>query len=343
MGALPRSVQERLAGRPVEIDGQRLEPEVQMVLRALNARGGGRYEERSVAEARSNLELEARLFRGRRVPIEDVGDLTVAGSEGPLPARLYSGHSPSGALVVYLHGGGWVEGSLDSHDQTCRFLARESGARVLSVGYRLAPEHPFPAPLEDAVTALRWTRENAAGLGADPRRIAIAGDSAGGNLAAVVARETAREGEGPAMQALIYPVCDVAEKRRSYRLFAEGFFLSEGKMDWYRENYLREPAEASNPRVSPLLADDLSGLPRAYVAVAGFDPLRDEDLAYAQRLREAGVPTELRLHTGLVHGFANSVGVGRTSAAAMRELAAALSSGLATRPAHLDAGRRNRI
>ena len=314
----------------MEIDGQRLDPEVQMALRALNARGGGRYEARPLAESRRELELEARLFRGRRVRVAQVRDMTVAGAEGPLAARLYSTRSPSGALIVYLHGGGWVEGSLESHEQTCRFLARESGARVLSVAYRLAPEHPFPAPLDDAIAAFRWAVEHAAGLGADRDRIAIAGDSAGGNLAAVVAREAARAADGPAMQALIYPVSDVSEKRPSYRLFGERFFLTEGKMDLYRDNYVGDPAQVSDPRVSPLLAEDLSELPPAYIALAGFDPLRDEGLAYAERLRDAGVPTELRLHSGLVHGFANAVGVGRASAAAMRELAAAVRGALAS-------------
>ena len=328
LGAIPRSLQVRLAGPPIEVDGNHLDPEVQVTLRFANALGG-EQEMLPVAESREYLDLEARLFRGRRLPVHGVRGLQVDGAEGPLRARLYEADSEAGAaLVVYLHGGGWVEGSLESYDQTCRFLVRESGAHVLSVDYRLAPEHPFPAGPDDAVAAFRWAVENAAGLGADPRRVAVAGDSAGGNHAALVARETAAEDGAPVFQALIYPVCDLSRKRRSYSLFSEGFFLTEQKMDWYRDHYLADPLSAADPRVSPVLAPDLSGLPPAYVAVAGFDPLRDEALEYAERLREAGVEVELRLHRGLVHGFANAVGVGRASPAAMRELAAALRAGL---------------
>jgi len=329
LGAIPRSAQVRLAGPPVEVDGNRLEPEVQVALRLVNALGG-EPEIRPVAESRRHLDLEARLFRGRRLPLRALREVEVDGAEGRLRALLYQADSAGdSALIVYLHGGGWVEGSLESHDQTCRFIARESGAHVLSVDYRLAPEHPFPAGADDAVAAFRWAVENAAGLGADPGRVAVAGDSAGGNLAAVVARETAADERPPAMQALIYPVCDLSEKRPSYHLFKEGFFLTEQKMDWYRDHYLTDPLSAADPRVSLVLAPDLSGLPPAYVAVAGFDPLRDEALAYARRLEEAGVPVELRLHRGLVHGYANSVGIGRVSASAMRELTAALRAGLA--------------
>src|SRR4051794_18069743 len=270
VGALPRSAQVRIAGAPVEGDGNRLEREVQLALRFVNTLGG-EQEIPPVAESRRQLDLEARLFRGRRLPVRGVRELEVAGADVPLRARLYQADAGGAApLIVYLHGGGWVEGSLESHDQTCRFLARESGAHVLSVDYRLAPEHPYPAGADDAVAAFRWAAENAGRLAADARRIAVAGDSAGGNLAAVVARETAADDTAPVFQALIYPVCDVSEKRPSYRLFSEGFFLTEQKMDWYRDHYLTDPLSVADPRVSPVLAPDLSGLPPAYIAVAGF-------------------------------------------------------------------------
>ena len=329
---MPGRLRRRLAGAPTEIDGQRLDPEVQLALRLVAATGGDRFEALPVPEARLRVEAEARIFRGRRLPVGAVRDLSVAGAADPLPARLYD-HTPAGEpapLVVYFHGGGWVVGSLDTHDSAARFLSRESGALVLAVDYRLAPEHPFPAAVEDAAAAFRWAVEHAAELGADPRRIAVAGDSAGGNLAAVVALEA--DGARPAMQALIYPVCDLSRKRRSYQLFGEGFFLSEPQMDWYRDHYLAGPAAASDPRASPLLAADLAGAPPAYIAVAGFDPLRDECVDYAERLREAGVAVELRVHRGLVHGFANAVGAGRVAAQAMGEVAAALRAGLSRPP-----------
>ena len=331
LAILPDALRRRLAGAPVEIDGQRLDPEIGIALRLLGEDASTDYYELTVAEVRERIEREARLFRGRRLPLREVRQVSIAGPAGALAGRLYAADSapPAAPLVIYFHGGGWVVGSLESHDQTCRFLARESGARVLSVDYRLAPEHPHPAAVKDAVAALRWARANAAALGADPERIALAGDSAGGNLAAVAALETADAGEGAAMQALIYPVCDLSRKSRSYRLFREGFFLTERQMDWYRDHYLAEPAQAREPRVSPLLRSDLAGAPPTYLAAAGFDPLRDEALAFAGRLHEDGVAVELRLHRGLVHGFANAVGAGRAAPAAMAEVAAALRAGLA--------------
>jgi acetyl esterase len=232
---------------------------------------------------------------------------------------------------VYFHGGGWVVCDLDTHDNGCRFLARESGAAVLSVDYRLAPEHPFPAAVEDAFAAFRWAVENAADFGVDPAVIAVGGDSAGGNLAAVVS-QLARDDEGPApaFQLLIYPVTDLSTKRLSYELFREGFFLTEPHMDWYRDHYLPDLESARDPRASPLLADDLSNLAPAYIATAGFDVLRDEGEEYARRLREAGVPVALRRHRNLIHGMATRVGMGGVGQTMMLEAAAALRMGLAT-------------
>jgi acetyl esterase len=258
--------------------------------------------------------------------------MALPGPAGGLGARLYVpfGATVPGPLLVYLHGGGWVLGDLDTHDATCRFLAREAGVRVLAVDYRLAPEHPFPAPLDDTVTAVRFAIDQAGRLGADPARIAVGGDSAGGNLAAAAARLLARaESPAPAFQLLIYPITDLSRKRPSYQLFREGFFLTESQMDWYRDHYLPAPEAALDPRASPLLADDLAGLPPSHIAVAGFDVLRDEGEEYANRLRAAGVPVTVSRHTGLVHGFANTVGLGRASPVAMADSVAALRAGLA--------------
>jgi acetyl esterase len=201
--------------------------------------------------------------------------------------------------------------------------------RVLAVDYRRAPEHPFPAPLDDAVSAVRFALDRAQSLGADPARIAVGGDSAGGNLAAAAVRLLAGDGAQPAFQLLIYPVTDLSRKRRSYQLFRDGFLLTESQMDWYRDHYLAAAEEALDPRASPLLAADLSGLPPAHVALAGFDVLRDEGEEYAERLRQAGVPVTVSRHTGLLHGFVNMVGLGRAGRGAMLEVAASLRTALA--------------
>jgi acetyl esterase len=334
LGALPAPAQLLLAGgRPVRADGQLLEPEVQLMLRLLDVISRPRFEERPPSEAREEVRAEAALFAdARSLPVQSVRDLTVPTPAGGVGARLYVPHgvaAPS-PLLVYFHGGGFVCGDLETHDPTCRFLAREGGVRILAIGYRRAPEHRFPAAVEDGHAALRFAQREAMSLGADPRRIAVGGDSAGGNLAAVVALLTRDEGAAPAFQLLIYPVTDWSRKTGSYALFREGFFLTERQMDWYRDHYLgNDEAAARDWRASPLLAADLAGAPPAHVVVAGFDPLRDEGIAYARRLERAGGPVTLRVHWGLVHGFANAVGVGRTSPAAMREAADALRRALA--------------
>ena len=235
-------------------------------------------------------------------------------------------------MLVYLHGGGWVVCDLDTHDNLCRFLAREAGMLVLSVDYRLAPEHRFPAAVDDSLAAFRFAVEQAAELGADSRAVAIGGDSAGANLAAVVSQISVSEGGPvPSFTLSIYPVTDLSAKRRSYELFRDGFVLTEAHMDWYRAHYLGDDSLAEDPRASPLLVDDLSGLPPTYIATAGFDPLRDEGEEYARRLGEAGVPVALKRQPGLIHGFANAVGSTRFGRLAMQEAAGALRTGLATR------------
>jgi acetyl esterase len=331
--ALPTPAQ-RVLGGPgrVRIDGQVLDPEAQLLLRLLRLSRRPAYETLPVPEARVEISREAASVSGSPLPVASVTEQRLRGPAGELGGRLYVpfGASTPGPLLVYLHGGGWVLCDLDTHDQTCRFIAREAGLRVLAVDYRLAPEYPFPAPLDDAVTAVRSAIAEAGRLGADPARVAIGGDSAGGNLAAAAARLLSKdEGTAPAFQLLLYPVTDLSHKRRSYQLFHEGFFLTERQMDWYRGHYLPTADAAFDPRASPVLADDLEGLPPAHVAVAGFDVLRDEGEEYATRLREAGVPVTVHRHAGLVHGFCNTVNVGRASRAAMLEVTAALRAGLA--------------
>ncbi|MBV8219110.1 MAG: alpha/beta hydrolase, partial [Solirubrobacterales bacterium] len=218
---------------------------------------------------------------------------------------------------------GFTYGDLDTHDGVCRVLCRHAGVHVLAVDYRLAPEHPFPAAVDDARAALSWAFANASRIGADPARIGVGGDSAGGNLAAVVSRLAARDGgPAPALQLLIYPATDMTTRHRSRDLFAEGFLLTESEMDWFEDNYLGVERTSSNdPRASPLLAEDLSGLPPAFVVTAAFDPLRDEGEAYAKALEEAGTPATLRRFPGFIHGFVNAAGVSRTARDAVVEIA----------------------
>jgi acetyl esterase len=233
-------------------------------------------------------------------------------------------------LLVYYHGGGWVIGDLDTHDNPCRFLAAHSGACVLSVDYRLAPEHPFPAAVEDSWAAYEWAVANAASLSVDPARIGVGGDSAGANLAAAVCLQARNEGAPPpAMQLMIYPVTQVGEDLPSRLRFKEGFLLTRRSMDFFEESYLQSEADWDDPRVSLLRASDFSNLPPAYLAIAGFDPLRDEGELYAQRLREAGVRVALHCHPGLVHTFANLTAICPSARSAMLEAAGALRLALA--------------
>jgi acetyl esterase len=251
---------------------------------------------------------------------------------GDRPGRLYtptgSPADPTG-LLVFFHGGGFMYGDLDSHDAPCRFLAERAGVRVLAIDYRLAPEHPFPAAYDDAVAAYRWAVENAATLGVDPNRIAVGGDSAGGNLAAGVALDAAREGLPLAFQLLVYPATDATRQTRSFELFGSGFYLTRGFMDLANETYLPNEADRKDPRASPLHDEVPGGLAPAYIATAGFDPLRDEGEAYARKLCDAGVRVEMHRFPDQIHGFFNVLGPGRRSRAAMAEIAVKLGAALA--------------
>jgi acetyl esterase len=332
LAGLPEWLLRPLVGPAVVIDGQELDIEAQLVLRLL-ALSGKSLEQDSVARARAAIAEEAMTFEGPKLQVKRVEQLMLAGPAGQLPARLYvpRGEEEIGALLVYFHGGGFVECDLDTHDNPCRLLAREAGVRVLSVDYRLAPEYPFPAAIEDAYAAFRFAVENATQLGIDPGRIALGGDSAGGNLAAGVARLAgADEGPRPAFQLLLYPWLDLSSQRESRRLFGQGFFLTAQQLDWFKDHYLDEESAALDPRCSPLLADDLAGVAPAYIATAGFDPLRDEGEDYARALRDAGVSVALRRHLGLIHGFANVTAIGRSAHDAMLSAAGALRVGLAS-------------
>jgi acetyl esterase len=331
---LPLWLQRLIAGRPIRLDGLELHPTSQLAVKAEALAGVPDLSALSVADARTQIGALASLLTGPKLPLARIEDMTIPGPAGDLPARLFADtpDQDAGGLLVYYHGGGHVVGSLDTHDSACRFIAKHAGVGVLMVDYRLAPEHPYPAAVDDSVAALAWASENAERLGFDPARIAVGGDSAGGNLAAVVAL-AAKAGEAPlpAFQLLIYPVCDYVEKRPSYELFKEGFFLTEAEMDWYRDHYIPDRDAAHEWRVSPLRAPDHSGLPPAYILTAGFDPLRDEAEEYARILTTAGVPNALRRHDGLLHSFVNQTSLHRGARDAMLEACGALRLGLAPR------------
>jgi acetyl esterase len=332
---LPPRLQRRIFGPPPEIDGQVLASDIHALIKLAELSGTKSYTNGlPPAEARiANRRGAAASSSRPPIPMAKVESLEIPGEAGPLPARFYlPGRLPAtpAPLLVYYHGGGWVVGDLDTHDGVCRFLAAAAGVAVLAVDYRLAPEHPFPAAVEDAWSSFAWAAENASRLGVDPARIAVGGDSAGGNLAAGVSILARAEGGAtPAMQLLIYPVTDSAGEFPSRRMFGDGFLLTKVDMDSFEGHYLPPGTNAGDPRVSILEAPDLSNLPPAYVATAGFDPLRDEGEAYAMRMREAGVRVGLRRHPGLIHGFANQTAASRSSRGAMLEAAGALRMGLA--------------
>ncbi|RMD86974.1 MAG: alpha/beta hydrolase, partial [Alphaproteobacteria bacterium] len=247
------------------------------------------------------------------------------GGAGPIPARIFWPEDPPAGplpLVVFFHGGGFVIGSSRVYARVTGHLANAAAAVVASIDYRLAPEHPFPAAVEDAAAATRWAAATAADLGADPARLVVAGDSAGGNLAAVTALH-ARDAGGPPLagQVLIYPVTDMASVRPSFEAFGEGLFLERETMRWFAEAYIPDANLRSDWRVSPLRAPDHRDLPPAYVLTAGLDPLRDEGEAYAEKLRQAGVAVVHRRWEGLIHGFLNMGGVVPEARAALAEIA----------------------
>ena len=259
-------------------------------------------------------------------------DLTVAGGAGPIKARLYTPKSAPtpGPGLVYYHGGGWVIGDLETHDKLCRNLASSSGYRVLAIDYRLAPEDPFPASHDDAVAAANWAFEHAGEIGFDPARIAAGGDSAGGNLAAAVAIALRDAGKHKlAFQLLLYPVTQVDRTTDSLRDLAEGYFLTKAGMDWFGDCLFAGGGDRGDPRVSVLNAKSHAGLAPAFVATAGYDPLKDEGHAYAEKLKAAGVPTQHKHYPAFIHGYYQMAGLSPDAAAAVKEAAAVLQAALA--------------
>jgi acetyl esterase len=286
-----------------------LDPDAAAVFKAFQEAGRPPYETVTPAEARE-LYLKGRVVTNPEPPeLASVKDLAIPSPAGSIPARIYtptelrkaSGLAPA---LVFFHGGGWVIGDLDSHDVVCRKLADEGELMVVSVDYRLAPEHKFPAAVDDAIAATKWIAGNARQLGIDAARLTVGGDSAGGNLAAVVAI-AARDGDGPdiAGQLLIYPAIDFALTHPSHSEPETSILLTHSVIKWFRDHYLNGAADVGDWRASPARARTLAGLPPAYVLTAGADPLRDEGDEYARRLKEAGVPVTYRHFSGQFHGF----------------------------------------
>lgn len=313
LALLPGAWLLRLIGeKPLVRDGLTLDPHVQFILAARKGKPQPVMAGPNPVEARlrNRREIQAVAVRAGARPtrVRAVQRVTVDGATGPLEARHYSpvtsGRDAAPPLLVYFHGGGFVICDLDTHDEACRILCSVAGVQVLSVAYRLAPEHPFPAAVDDCCAAVRWAQQNAASLGADPSCITVGGDSAGGNLAAVTALTVAREGNAVAAQLLIYPTTDATQRHPSRTMFAAGFVLTSADMDEFVRLYLGDsPTVRSDPRVSPALAGDLALSPPTLVITAGFDPLRDEGEAYAETLRHAGVTVRLLRMPALVHGF----------------------------------------
>jgi acetyl esterase len=309
-----------------------LDPQAQALLDQLKALGAPPLNELSPPDARVAAQALGSLS-GAPEAVAKVENRTISGPAGALPVRIYT---PAGSgpfpVLVFFHGGGWVIGDLETQDGPCRKLANGADCVVVSVNYRLAPEHKFPAAAADAYAATQWVAANAASINADAARIAVGGDSAGGNLTAVTA-QMARDRGGPGLvfQLLIYPVTDGACDTASYRDNADGCLLTKEMMLWFWNHYVRNAADRQDPMAAPLRAPSLQGLPPALVQTAEFDPLRDEGEAYAARLKEAGVPVQLTRYNGMIHGFFGMASVIDQANSAIGEAAAALRSGFATR------------
>jgi len=320
--ALPAPIKRALAGRPVVRDGLTLDTETQLVLRLqrlLRERGPEEYD---VLAGRRVLDGQSRVVGGSDQPIGSVEDRTLGGLPGRIyvPEALMESSAPRPTLV-FIHGGGFVYGGLESHDAVCRVLAERAGIQVIAVDYRLAPEHPFPAAYDDCVAAYAWIVEHAVELCVDRDRLAVGGDSAGGNLAAALAIEAAKRGLRLAFQLLVYPTTDMLATQPSRRTFGQGFYLNTEFMDLATASYLPVEADRTDPRAHLVAAELPAGLAPAYVLTAGFDPLRDEGEAYAKLLADAGVEVTLDRRDGMIHGFFNWVGVGRSARGVVLEVA----------------------
>jgi len=309
-----------------------LHPQIVSALEAMQKLGLRPIEAMNPAEARAQMEATAQSRKAEPLPVARVEERDIPGSAGPIRVRLYwpnaAGPVPA---IAYYHGGGHVIGSLDTHDLIARNLCAGAGALVASVDYRMGPEHRFPAAVEDSFAALEWLSSNAASLGADPGRLGVHGDSAGANLAAVMAL-MARDAGGPKLrlQSLVYPVADYTLSSASYATFAEGYgLLTRAAMMWFQEHYLRSPADAEDWRASPIKAASFAGVAPAIVVTAECDVLHDDGERYAEALRRAGVAVEYREYAGMIHGFFGMVPIIDDAMTAQRAVAAAFKEAFA--------------
>lgn len=309
-----------------------LDPQAAALLEAAEASGRPPLESLDPEAARAQFKELTLAVAIAPAPVGKVIDRTVPGPAAPLPVRVYQPESAGGPwpVLVYFHGGGFVLGDLETHDSVCRWVCRKAAVVVVSVDYRLAPEHPFPAALDDSLAAIRWVAGNGAEIGADGARLAVGGDSAGANLSTVAAGILRDEG-GPAIryQLLVYPVTDMAMDTPSHKQLADGYRLTRSLIDWFYSHYLPPGTDSADPRLSPAKADTLAGLPPALVVTAGFDPLRDEGKAYADAMRAAGVAVDYRCYDGMIHGFLHMGGRLDGGRALLDEAAGALKEALA--------------
>jgi len=301
---VPDSVHRRVGGRePVNVDGRVLNRRIQTLLK-LGARARQSPESVDIATMRTQLRRMTSIGMPVRTNVHAT-DRRIDGPHGPIPIRLYRPFDAGNVLpvIIYYHGGGWVAGDLDTHDGSCRLIADESGCAVIAVDYRMAPEDPFPLGVDDAIAAYTWVHENAIELAIDPARMGVMGDSAGGNLSAVVAQQILSSTTTPPIaQGLIYPATDMRYGGHSVESVGTGFGLTAEEIIWFRAQYA--PLENwEDPRLSPALAEDLRGLAPALIITAGFDPLRDDGRSYADALTKAGVPVVYRCYDDMIHGF----------------------------------------
>lgn len=304
-----------------------LDPGAAHVLALGRASGGIPFELGTPSEARAAYDAGCPALQGDREPVAAIEDRIIAGPRGPIPLRIYRGVDAPDAdapALLYLHGGGWVVGTLESHDEICRWFANIGACVVICPDYRLAPEHKFPAGIDDCVSALAYIADQARALGINSDRVAVAGDSAGGNLAAVLSVLSRDGAAWPiSTQLLLYPNTDARQTADSYARFSEGYGLTASTMRWFRDHYIRDGVDISDWRVSPLLAESLAGLPPAFVAIVGCDILADEGDAYASRLADAGVPVLVRRWDDQIHGF---VSMGRHIPAARQAVEEAVAA-----------------
>jgi acetyl esterase/lipase len=318
-------------GRRLKKDGQLLNTKAQFLCKVVDKQTIP-IEQDSLENMRNQIENLSVTLGGDDIPIHHVEIFSIPGPGGDIPVRLYKTKSASEKqpVLIAFHGGGFVRGSLKSHDGMFRRLAKFGDFAVLSVDYRLAPEHAYPAAADDAYAALKWVQENGHSKGLDQYKIAIGGDSSGGNLAAVATQDALKNGTPcPLFQLLIYPTTNSNFDTKSHEIFANGFFLTNERMCWYRDNYLQGDEKRSEVRASPGLNPDLAGSPPTLVMTAGFDPLRDEAEEYAQALKDAGVPMGVIRYEGMVHGFMSLSGLFDEADKALKTAADAVANAFA--------------